>query len=123
MIPVPAPPIIERGIVVFCPKLDLEKYLLKIEIFYSLNNAKYTWLKCDRKVSSLWSRQTLVEKNPVLFIYRRDELLNKGFYQIKISAYSKGITRTGSKTIGMLTQSEKIIVGLKYSIYSAIELS
>lgn len=124
MIPLSANQVVNNGIAVYCPTLtEINKYVLKIEIYYSLNRKNFFWLKCNNQQTLLWSRQTIVENNPVLFLYRRKNLLKEGFYQIKLIAFGNGQKYQGSKTIGTLKPTKSLHIGLGYSIYSPINLS
>jgi hypothetical protein len=125
MKPIAPPPVINKGIAVFVPALDVaDAVATKCEIHYSSENPNFNWLNCGPTQMKLWEEIVNYSANGVLFLYKKSNNLNLGFYTIKITVYKNGNTSvSGQIVVGITRDKAKLIVGMPFSTFPPIPLS
>ncbi len=124
MNPIEPPFIINNGIAVFFPAMGNEVSLITLDIFYTKDNPIFAWAMCDTSQSRIWSKNIQQSPTGTLFLYELDKELPLGFYTIRATlnrASSQPIK--GQITVGVITPTPRLIIGLPYSIYPPIDLA
>lgn len=124
MKPIAPPFIIKNGIAVFFPVIGKAAALVTLEIYYTRSNPIFSWLNCDTAQSKIWSKSIQQSPTGTLFLYETDKDLPLGFYTIaaKLNRASSS-TMSGQITVGVITPTPRLIIGLPYSIYPPIDLA
>lgn len=115
--------LINKGILVYQPPMfDTVTSYVNVDIFYSVNDPRLTWLSCDNTASKVFSSNQYVQPNGNMFVF--DVELITGFYSIVVKSVSVGVSQlSGSLVVGFKKQpTEPLIIGLPYSIYPPITL-
>jgi hypothetical protein len=115
--------ITKYGIVVYQQAVN-NKNIINLKIFFTKVNPLFNWLTCDNGERLIWDKTISDSTDGTIFIYETRNSLEEGFYRIVVESYSyNGQSKLGEKTIGVLEETDKIIIGLPYSIYDPITLS
>jgi hypothetical protein len=117
------PQIIDKGIALYAPfnsSYSKEDELLKLEIIYSLKNPAMNIINCSNSEIKIWEITSTQSRTGALFLYQSNQL-ELGFYTLRLSTIPSD--KSGQLTIGVLRPTNKIIIGLPYSIYSHINMS
>ena len=123
MRPIPAPKLVNRGIVVYVPNVDQFEQA-KIEIFYLEKNPLFSWSFCGENPYKLWEKIDYQYSKGILFIYNSPTILPKGFYKIQITLLNRdGNVLTGARTYGLLNAKETLHIGVPYSSFSPIPVA
>ena len=122
MKPIAPPVIIDKGIVVYAPSLPSYR-MIKLEIFYTQSNPIFSWIQCDSE-QKIWDSMVEQGENGTLFVYHTLVNLNKGFYNLILTAYqASGYRATGNCLIGLIESKETLHIGLPYSAFPPISMS
>jgi hypothetical protein len=109
--------VIDEGIALYSPYLS-NVGDLRIEIFFSATNPSMNLINCGPKEGKLWEAVRPQSPTGTLFLFQSQLAL--GFYIIVLSSIDR--LRRGSLTLGVLRPTNRLVVGLPYSIYPPIDL-
>jgi hypothetical protein len=118
MTPLEPPLVIDKGIGLYSP-LVKDITSLRLEIYFSTTNPLLSFASCSSKEHKLWEVIQLQSPTGTLFLYQAE--LDLGFYTLVLSNEVRDMR--GSITLGVLRPTNRIVVGLPYSIYPPIELT
>lgn len=125
MKPIKAPSLIENGIVVYTPGVSgLDN--IKVSIFYSPKNPLFSWSFCEESPFKIWEKQDKNYDKGILFIYRTNRPLKKGFYKINVKAFNDQYSNVleGSQTYGVIQENKNTLyIGLPYSSFGPINIT
>ena len=123
MNPININPLIPKGIVVYFPNIEFtEKYLIKLEVFFSQYNPLFDWVNCTNSEIKIWEQVTGNDPSGVLFLYQRTTDLVAGFYTIKATLLSSQQSKKGLLNIGLYQSTPYLAIGIPYSMYPPITL-
>ncbi len=123
MKPIAPPSILTKGIAVYIPPLmENSRGIVNVAIYYTKSNPLFSWLTCETSRVKLWSKSVEQTKGGSLFLYEQELAL--GFYILQASLIKPdSSTIQGQMSLGLITPTPYIIVGLPYSIYPPISMS
>jgi hypothetical protein len=125
MKPISAPQLIENGIAVYVPPI-VNYPTVKLSIYYSATNPLFSWSFCEESPQKIWEKEDVNYDKGIIFIYRTNTYLKKGFYNIEIKAKDESLSGilSGSSMYGILEDKKRTLyVGFPYSTFSPINVS
>lgn len=124
MKPIPAPRIIQTGIVVYAPGIE-NFNLVRLRIFYSSKNPIFNWSFCDESPHLIWDKTDENFDKGLIFTYQTRDILQTGYYKINIDMTNNSRTESisGSQIYGILQERSSLYIGLPYSAFPPINVA